>query len=107
MTILLAALGVAFAAFAVWLLVRIINRREKWAKWTAAVYIVLMVLVGYPLSFGPVVSCVSTAAVQPAAVGIVLVFYMPLVIVAEATRPTKELLQWYVHLWADNVTIGL
>ena len=56
MAIALAIFGVAFAAFCVWLAVRIINRREKWTKWTAAVYIVLMVLVVYPLSFGPVVS---------------------------------------------------
>ena len=103
MTILLATLGVAFAAFAVWLAVRIINRREKWAKWTAVAYVVL---VGYPLSFGPV-AWILANAVPPAVVGIVLVFYMPLMIVAEATGPTKELLQWYVHQWAENVTIGV
>jgi hypothetical protein len=27
----LSALGMAFAAFAVWLTVRIVNRRERWA----------------------------------------------------------------------------
>jgi hypothetical protein len=32
MKILLAVLGVAFAAFAVWLVERIVNRRERWAK---------------------------------------------------------------------------
>ena len=35
MTIVLPALGVAFAAFCVWLGVRIVNRRERWAIRTA------------------------------------------------------------------------
>jgi hypothetical protein len=36
MSIVLPALPVAFATFCVWLGVRIFNRRERWAKWTAA-----------------------------------------------------------------------
>jgi hypothetical protein len=51
MTILLTTLAVAFAAFCVWLAVRIFNRRERWAKWTLAAAIGLPVL--YVLSFGP------------------------------------------------------
>jgi hypothetical protein len=51
MTALLSTLAVAFAAFCVWLTVRIVNRRERWAKRTAVSLVV--VLVGYPLSFGP------------------------------------------------------
>ena len=51
MTILLPALAVAFAAFCVWLTVRIVNRRERWAKWTAVGLIVVIFL--YPLSWGP------------------------------------------------------
>jgi hypothetical protein len=51
MTILFPALAAAFAAFCVWLGVRIVNRRELWAKWT------LVVLIGLPVmyvgSFGP------------------------------------------------------
>src|SRR5258708_31491364 len=49
MSLLLAA--VTFSALCVWLAVRIVNRREKWAKWMAVALAV--VLVGYPLSFGP------------------------------------------------------
>jgi hypothetical protein len=51
MSIVLPALGVAFAAFCIWLAVRIINRRERWAKWSLAVILTLPML--YPLSFGP------------------------------------------------------
>src|SRR5690349_19586030 len=50
MTIVLPALALAFAAFCVWLAVRIINRRERWAKWTAAVIAPPLL---YLLSFGP------------------------------------------------------
>ena len=38
-------------AFALWLGVRIVNRRERWAKWTAVLLLVVFVL--YPLSSGP------------------------------------------------------
>jgi hypothetical protein len=40
---------VAFAAFGIWLALRTLNRRERWAKWTALVWMLL----GYPLSIGP------------------------------------------------------
>jgi len=51
MTSLFPAIAVASAAFCVWLTVRIVNRREKWAKWALAA------MAGVPLmyvaSFGP------------------------------------------------------
>jgi hypothetical protein len=43
MDVALSIFGVAFAALCVWLTVRIINRRERWTKWTLAV-VVLPVL---------------------------------------------------------------
>lgn len=51
MDVALAILGVAFAVFVVWLAVRIVNRRERWAKWTA---VALAVVVAYPLSLFPI-----------------------------------------------------
>jgi hypothetical protein len=36
MTFLLPILAIAFAAVCVWLTVRIVNRRERWAKWALA-----------------------------------------------------------------------
>jgi len=44
-------LAIAFAAFCVWLTVRIVNRRERWAKWMLAGVIGLPVL--YVASFRP------------------------------------------------------
>lgn len=46
-----AVVGAGFAAVAIWLTVRIVNRRERWAKRTLAAVIGLPVL--YILSFGP------------------------------------------------------
>jgi hypothetical protein len=50
-TTLLSALAVALAAFCIWLTVRIVNRRERWAKRLAIVIACLPIL--YVLSFGP------------------------------------------------------
>jgi len=49
--IILPALSVAFAACCVWLTVRIVNRRERWAKWTLAA--VLGVPLLYVVSLAP------------------------------------------------------
>jgi hypothetical protein len=51
MALALSIFGVAFAAFCIWLTVRIVNRRERWAKWTLATVVGLPVL--YLASFGP------------------------------------------------------
>ncbi len=51
MAVALAIFGAAFAAFCVWLTVRIVNRRERWAKWLALALAILTVA-GYPASVG-------------------------------------------------------
>jgi len=49
--------GFAFVSTCIWLIVRIINRRERWAKWTLATVVVVPVL--YVASFGPACWIVS------------------------------------------------
>jgi hypothetical protein len=51
MSIVIPALGVACAAFVVWLIVRRVNRRERWTMW--AIVIVVGVPAIYVISFGP------------------------------------------------------
>ena len=51
MKLILPVLAIAFAAFCVWLTVRIVNRRERWANWIGLGLCALVVL--YPLSSGP------------------------------------------------------
>jgi hypothetical protein len=52
MALVVSIIGIVFTALCVWLTVRIINRRERWAKWTLAGVDGLPVL--YVASFGPV-----------------------------------------------------
>jgi hypothetical protein len=51
MALIVSIIGITFAAFCVWLGVRIVNRRERWAKWTLAGVLGLPIL--NVLSFGP------------------------------------------------------
>jgi hypothetical protein len=74
MSIVLPALGVGFAAFCVWLGVRIFNRRERWAKWTAVALAGLLVF--YPMSIGPVCWGSSHAGIGS---GVVSAIYGPLI----------------------------
>jgi|SRR5579872_5873072 len=74
MTVIIPALGVAFAALCVWLTVRIVNRRERWAKRTLVVAVLLPVL--YILSFGPV--CWISSRIQPSG-EIVSMVYSPII----------------------------
>jgi hypothetical protein len=57
--IVLPILGAAFAAAVVWLTVRLIDRRERWAKWTLAAMVALPVL--YIASFGPACRMAATS----------------------------------------------
>jgi hypothetical protein len=57
MALALSIFGLAFAAFCVWLTVRIVNRRERWAKWTLSGLI--SAAIAYPVSFGP--ACWTTS----------------------------------------------
>ena len=100
MTIVLLGAAVAFAALCVWLTVRIINRRERWAKRTLAAVVVVPVL--YVLSIGPARWAmiqewcpiwVSTAYPR---------VYSPLrwiLFHKGSPQPFRDALNWYVHLW--------
>jgi len=97
MSMVLSVLGVAFATFCVWLTVRIVNRRERWAKWTA-----VGLLVGVPLfyvgSFGPV--CWMTATPRVAGTSDVprmwMRFYFPIggLIHDTKSQDSKAVRQW-------------
>lgn len=98
MSIVLIALGVIFAAFAVWLGVRIVNRRERWAKRTAIVLVAL--LAGYPLSYGPVVLLSRRHLLPKFVEELFLWFYLPLaVIVPDMPEPIKAWFEWYIRVW--------
>jgi len=83
------AMVVAFAAFCVWLAVRIFNRRERWAKWTLAAVLSLPGL--YVVSFGPV-CWLSDRATLP--YGLVDSFYRPLVVLGMYAH-CDRIVEWY------------
>jgi hypothetical protein len=74
MTMLLPIVAVVLAAFCVWLGVRIINRRERWAKLTLAVVVGLPVL--YVASFGPACWIASRTEIG---IGLLQIVYHPLI----------------------------
>jgi hypothetical protein len=99
MAIALAIIGFAFAAFCVWLGVRIINRRERWAKWTLATIVALT----YPASIGPWYYVASRIGFDSPAVERTGWLYVPLLtadayLLPEcAATPYHEYFAWCAH----------
>jgi len=110
MSILLTTLAVALAAFCIWLTVRIINRKEKWARWTLAGTIV-GVPVLYVASFGPACWWFSIPSGEtgnfrgtndPLPPVRARQMYWPIGWVAiRAPRPIERLLAWYATLGGE------
>jgi hypothetical protein len=97
----LAISGVVFTAFCVWLGVRIVNRRERWAKRTA-IALVVVVLVLYPLSVGPAYWLADNVLPRWAYQQVETV-YFPLTIAMVQTQPTTNLLNWYLFLFINGL----
>jgi hypothetical protein len=93
--------GIAFAAFCVWLTVRIANRRERWVKRTAATLMVVLV-VGYPLSIGPFVWLCANEYLSDASADLVArSIYGPVTwLYEQGPQSIHDVLDWYVSLWA-------
>lgn len=89
-----AILAVIYAAFLIWLTVRIVNRREGWAKWTVLASTCLPLL--YVLSVGPMY-WLSTRDLMPASAEKPLgILYFPL---EKLPQQIKDGLFWYQELW--------
>jgi hypothetical protein len=97
MSIILPTLAVGFAAFCVWLTVRIVNRRERWAKLTG---VALVVLVAYPLSIGPVPALHYHLRLSKSLLPAIDAFYWPLIwLEYNGPEQVRDLISWYVRLW--------
>ncbi len=98
---ILPALGVVFAAFVVWLTVRIVNRRERWAKRTALAFVVVLVL--YPLSMGPAYWITGRTAWTDLWTWypVCAVAYWPVWEVARHSAMLGDAVEWYVALGID------
>ena len=91
MEFLLAAIGIAYAAFCVWLAVRIVNKRERWAKWALAVAIGMPV--PYVLGIGPVVWLVEHRLLSETAAETI---YWPL---NQSPAWIRDAMEQYAALW--------
>jgi len=106
---LLLTLSTGFTASCIWLTVRIFNRRERWAKWTAAALVGAMLL--YPLSVGPAAALLTRQLrAHPAGPEWPLTAYTrayaPLGALAEIIG-AKKLLRAYVEWWAPKNGSGI
>jgi len=97
MTCVIAVLGIVFAAFCIWLTVRFVNRRERWAKWTLVAAVTLPVL--YIASFGP--TCWIASRLW---VGHSLVPYRPIIWAAVNDLVDFQLACDYAELFAAEGT---
>jgi hypothetical protein len=77
MSVILPALAVAFIAFCIWLSVRIVNRRERWAKRTAVALVVSLPLL-YVASFGPACWLVAAPPDSLTRRAALSAFYLPI-----------------------------
>jgi|GEM_PF-3443515 len=100
-TLVLFIFGITSAAFCVWLTVRIINRRERWAKWMLAAIVGMPVL--YVASFGPAVWLVARTDWMPR--GPTAVVFSPLPneywreIYDCGTLGNRQPLHWWSSVW--------
>jgi len=97
---IVAATGIAAAGAAVWLTVRIVNRREKWARRTAVTAVVVGIL--YPLSAGPGTWLIHHGGFSKATLRFVLALYEPLGLASDhLPKPVDNAMRSYEEWFVD------
>lgn len=94
-------MGVAFTVFFVWLVVRLMNRRERWAK-RLAVALVAMPL-GYLVSFGPVAPIESRGGWSQSEETVFEAVYFPFGWAVDfGPQCVRSPIIWYLDLWGTK-----
>ena len=106
MRIVLRVLGVAFAAFAVWLAVRFVNRRKQPSKRFWTITALIAAPIAYPLSFGPAIAALNHGWIPQSEFGRFDRFYSPLKFFVNECRPLSTPYAWYLWLWLDDLPAG-
>src|SRR5579872_2122143 len=95
MAVALSIVGMSFAAFCVWLGVRIVNRRERWARLKAVGLVIGMPLL-YVLGIGPYV-WLNTRDLLPDELRQI---YMPVGwLYKVGPKPIADGIDWYLDPW--------
>jgi hypothetical protein len=98
--------GAAFVAFCVWLAMRIINRRERWTKWTLAATLCMPVV--YVPSIGPATWLVSHGRSPQWGMNAYYYIYLPLLQFGfdnkypRGRSPFGSVLFSYLEKWGDT-----
>jgi len=95
MAVTYSTVGIALAAFGIWLTVRLYNRRQRWSK-RMALGIAVAVLLAYPLSIGPVMSSALWLGSGPDAMTAITRFYRPVFSITRKSEATKTAMNWYL-----------
>lgn len=99
MAFLLSALGLSFAGFCVWLTIRVIDRRERWAKRVAVALLIFSPIV-YVLSVGPTAWLDSRDLLPRWARDAGEHFYYPLGwVFINGPKPVRDAILWYLRFW--------
>lgn len=100
--IAVALLGMAAVAFCVWLGVRIVNWRERWARWTA---VGLAVPLLYVAGFGPACLMVKMDLMSLSSL---TTTYRPCVALAvDGPQPIRVPLRWWTEFCGGDVVLTI
>lgn len=69
----------------------------RWSRWTWATIIMLML--AYPLSIGPVARASFRGYLPPEASGAMIIVYFPVTATAKQCDPLANVLEWYIIWW--------
>src|SRR5258707_6619504 len=92
--------GVASVAFCLWLTVRIVNRRERWAKRMAVIVVVLPVL--YVASFGLAIRKYHGNPTHESYAMVVKAYRPVLIIVGRSPTGIRWTVEQIVRLWLPS-----
>jgi hypothetical protein len=104
MAVALSICGITLAAICIWLTVRIVNRRERWAKWTLTAVIGLPAL--YVVSFGPACWIGSRTGIDSVdrklSASLVSVVYQPMLRLCVRDTRLGDAFLWYASIGTKN-----
>lgn len=96
--VILTVLGITFAASAIWLTMRIINRREQWAIRTGAAVSVVMSL--YPPSIGPMWWLIHQSWCPEWGQTAFSTIYYPIIwLYDHGPQPARQAMESFATLW--------
>jgi hypothetical protein len=99
MAVAIAIFGITFAAFCVWLTVRIVNRRERWAKRTAWGLLIAMAP-SYIICPGPLLWLHGHGLLPAWMFAMAQRLYWPLDwLYLNGPQPIRTALDWYRQIW--------